>query len=206
MKNILLILICTLLFSCSETEEVAFLLKTDAKMNKGQFELVIQDCEQFLRQNEKSHRAWTLMGWAYLKSDSLKKAEECFLKSVSIEPKWENALVGMGTLRRKQGDLNGAREFYQKAISVLPENAEAFSSLLVIELLEGNYDKAVEYGEKSWSLRKNNSAIPANLSLAYHYVDSIEKRDAFFEEAKRLKYHRLSTLEKLFNQPKVPFK
>ena len=103
-----------------------------------------------------------------------------------------------GATYRSLGDNENARKSYLEAIRILPENAEAYSSLLVIELLEGNDEKAVEYGEKAWGYRKDLAGIPANLSVAYHYLGEPDKRDYFYKEAEKLGYHRLETLVDIF--------
>jgi Flp pilus assembly protein TadD len=134
-----------------------------------------------------------------LKTDQVDKANECFDKSLSINPRWDNAHVGKGAAYRKSGDNDNARKSYLKAIDIVPNNAEAFSSLVVIELLEGNHKKAVEYGEKGWALRKDLPIIPANLAIAYHYLGDYSRRDQYYKQAKRLGYHNLQTLKDIMD-------
>jgi tetratricopeptide (TPR) repeat protein len=198
-------IVTTLLFSiliaiigCSKLDENKQLLALDEKMKSGQYELVINEGEKFVKTYPDSFKGWNILGWGYLKSDQLKKAENCFEKSITINGEWDNSYVGKGVLYRKLGLLDKARQNYKKAISLVPDNAEAFTSLLVIELMEGNDQKAVEYGEKAWSLRKDFASIPANLSVAYHYSGDLEKRDQFYNHAKRLNYHNLKGLRELF--------
>jgi len=187
------------LFGCSKSEDTKKLISIDHKMNSGQYDYVIQESEKYVQNYPNSFKGWNLLGWAYLKTDQLQKAEQCFNKAININDKCDNAYVGKGVLYRKMGKLDKARQSYLKATSLVPDNAEAFSSLLVIELMDGNDKKAVEYGEKAWALRKNLPSIPANLTIAYHYLGDLKERDKFYKHAKDLGYHNLQAIEDIIN-------
>lgn len=166
--------------------------------DRGQYEQLIATTGRYLDTHPESAVAWSRMGWGHLKLEHPGEAEICFKKALSLDSNWDNAYVGLGALYRKQGEMDKARESYEEAIRLVPDNAEAFASLLVIELMEGNDARAVEYGERAWELRKTNPTIPANLSVAYHYVEDFERRDIFYGHAKRLGYHYLQGLEDIF--------
>ncbi|KAF1079182.1 MAG: hypothetical protein GQF41_4485 [Candidatus Rifleibacterium amylolyticum] len=184
---------------CTESEDTRKLLEIDRVMNGGRYAQAVAEGEKYVGRFPESYKGWSILGWAYLKSDQAKKAEECFDKALTINEKWDNAYVGKGVLYRQQGKLDLARQSYLKATALVPENAEAFSSLVVIELIEGNDAKAVEYGEKAWALRKDYPSIPANLAIAYHYLGNMQKRDEFFKHAQRLGYHDLESVQDIFN-------
>jgi tetratricopeptide (TPR) repeat protein len=198
-KVIFILFIGVMLFGCSKSEDMDTFVSIDRKMNSGQYEYVIQETEKYIQDYPDSFKGWNLLGWAYLKMDQLQKAEECFTRSININDKWDNAYVGKGVLYRKMGKLDKARQSYLKATSLVPDNAEAFSSLLVVELLDGNNKEAVEYGEKAWALRKNLPSIPANLSIAYHYLGDFTKRDEFYKHAKELGYHNLQAIDDIID-------
>ncbi|MBI1249122.1 tetratricopeptide repeat protein [bacterium] len=188
---------------CSEigsdpTDNVSQLREIDARFHSGQIREVKIDLEMYLQEHPKSFRGWSLLGWAHLNSGNFESAKQCFDKSIAINAQSDNAYVGLGSMYRRQGDMAKARESYKRAIDILPDNPEAYSSLLVIELMDGNSEKAVEYGEKAWATRKNLASIPANLSVAYHYLGNTTKRDEFFQHAKRLNYKSLDTLKDIF--------
>lgn len=198
-KLILMSFLIVTLFSCSNSDDTKDLMSIDRKMNNGQYEEVIQEGNKYVKNYPKSFKGWNQLGWAYLKTDQLENAEQCFNKSIAINEKWDNAYVGKGVLYRKIGNLDKAKQNYLKAIELVPDNAEAFSSLLVIELMEGNDKKAVEYGERAWKLRKDLPSIPANLAVAYHYLGDLKKRDEFFNLADELGYHNVQAIEDIFN-------
>lgn len=159
----------------------------------------LSEARKYVKDYPRSAQGWCVLGWAYLKSDELSYANECFDRSLSIDPRFDNAHVGKGAMYRKSGDLQSARASYRKAISIVPKNPEAFSSLSAIEILEGNDQKAVEYGERAWALRKDLATIPANLAIAYHYLGDYSKRDYYYKRAKHLGYSRLDSLRDVFD-------
>jgi len=198
-KAVLILFFAAIFFGCSESENTKKLMSIDLKMNSGQYEDVIREGDKYVKSYPGSFKGWNLLGWAYLKTDQLEKAEQCFSQSININDKWDNAYVGKGVVYRKMGKLEKAKQSYLKATSLVPDNAEAFSSLLVIELMNGNDKKAVEYGQKAWALRKDLPSIPANLAIAYHYSGDPKKRDEFFNLAKNLGYHNLQAIEDIIN-------
>ncbi|MBU1109950.1 MAG: tetratricopeptide repeat protein [Candidatus Riflebacteria bacterium] len=198
-KVIAILLIGIVLLGCSSTDDAKRLVQIDRKLNSGQFENVIQESKEYLQKYPDSCRGWNILGWAYLNSNNLEDAEKSFDKAIAIDKKWDNAYVGKGVMYRKMGQLDKARQNYLQAVSLVPDNAEAFSSLLVIELMAKNNKKAVEYGEKAWKLRKNLPSIPANLAVAYHYINDHAKRDEFFKHASDAGYSNLQGLKDIFS-------
>ncbi len=172
--------------------------KIDYHMKQGEYELAIRKAQDYLDKHPESYLMWCLLGWAYLNTGQLIKAEGCFTQSIGLNPDWDNGYVGMGVLNRKRGDLDKAIQNYETAISLEPSNAEAFSRLMVIELMRGNYKKAVDYGEKAWRLRKDLPSIAANLSIAYHYWGDNYKREEFYKIAEQMGYPNLKEMNDLF--------
>jgi len=180
-------------------DNIQQLQEIDSRFNNAEYDYVIQELKIYLDKYPESYKGWNLLGWAYLKNDQLEQAEQSFNNSIGINAEWDNSYVGKGALYRKLGDLDKANQSYQQVLSLFPENAEAYSSLVVIELMRGNDKKAVEYGEKAWELRQDLPSIPANLSIAYHYLGDFIKRDEFYGYAQELDYHNLQALQDIFD-------
>ncbi|MEO0796525.1 MAG: tetratricopeptide repeat protein [Verrucomicrobiota bacterium] len=194
-----LLLIAISLAGCTKSEDIIRLSEIEERLYSGQYDLVVEDLNAYLRDYPESSHGWNTLGWTYIKTDRIKEGEACFQKSISLNPESDNAYVGLGAMNRILGNTDKARQNYMRAISIVPENPEAYASLVAIELMEGNYNKAVEYGELAWDLRKDYGTIPANLAIAYHYAGNEAKRDEYFEHAKRLNYHNLTGLKEVFS-------
>lgn len=206
MRLLLLNLTCIIFALCAcdridlkQKQDLSKIKMINARFNKGDYEYALTEASKYTTDYPNCEQGWCLLGWSHAKLDNLESSIECFNKAIALDPKSDNAFVGIGVARRKAGDLKGARQAYQEATRILPENAEAFSSLLVIEILERNYEAAVNYGEKAWALRKDLPSIPANLSVAYHYLKNEKKKRYYYQQAKRLGYHKLDALDKIFN-------
>jgi len=167
--------------------------------NRDESEAALKEAKKYVKDFPDSCEGWCLMGWIYLDFDKYDKAEECFDKCLEIDENWDNAYVGKGSMYRGMGENQKARSAYRKAIDILPDNAEAYASLLVIELMEGNDQKAVECGEKAWAISTDQPVVPANLSVAYHYLGDQQKRDYFYDQAARLGYHNLDRLQQIYS-------
>lgn len=186
-------------FTKSAREDQSRIDRINERISNGDLANGLSEAKKYVEDYPRSAQGWSVLGWAYLKSDELNSANECFDRCLQIDPRFDNAYVGRGAMYRKRGDLQNARISYQKAISIVSDNPEAFSSLSAIEILEGNDEKAVEYGERAWALRKDLATIPANLAIAYHYLGDHSKRDYFYKEAERLGYSRLQTVKDIFD-------
>jgi tetratricopeptide (TPR) repeat protein len=184
--------------SDADVDDMPRLTQIDRAFLNRDFDSALPQALNYVEDYPRSCQGWSLLGWIYLETDEHEKANDCFDKSLNINPKWDNAYVAKGVMYRKDGDNERARQSYLKAISIVPDNAEAYSSLLVIELINGNDQMAVEYGEKAWALRKDLPSIPANLAMAYHYLGNHAKRDRYYQDAERLGYARLQTLKDVF--------
>lgn len=194
-----LVLVTAVPGAVAADDDMPRLMKIDRKFNTGDFVIVLDEGTKYVEDYPRSYQGWTMLGWAYLKTDQLEKAKECFDRAISIDSTWDNSHVGKGALYRKLNDHENARKSYLEAIRLRPQNAEAYASLMVIEILEGKDEKAVEYGEKAWALRKDLSSIPANLAVAYHYLGDMKNRNKYTKYAELLGYYRMDTLQEIFD-------
>lgn len=203
LHHLLFIVLLQLLIACDNAslavDNTSRLNEIDAVFNSGRYRLALEQLTDYRKDHPKSYRALSLTGWGYVKLDDLDQANDYFDQSLLLNPKWDNAYTGKGVIYRKQGNLPAAREAYAEAIRLYPKNAEAYSSLLVIDILEKDFASAANNGEKSWELRQDLASIPANLAIAYHYLENEEKKWFFYEKAKALNYHRLQSVDDIFD-------
>src|SRR5688572_33398296 len=78
------------------SEDSPRLERIDRRFEAGDFDYALREAAKYVQAYPRSFKGWGLLGWAYLKTDQLEKAQECFDKSLRINPQWENAHVGKG--------------------------------------------------------------------------------------------------------------
>ena len=195
MRSLFLLLTAVLLFSCSdEFRDRVMIRHIDRMFEEGRYEKAKVSVDSLLHKNPAHELGWTLKGHIEERLNNDSVAEVAYVMALSINPKLEQALTGMGIILRKRKEYDRAAGYYAKAIAVNPEYAQAYSSLVTIELKRKNFSNAVSLGEKAYMLDDNDAKIAANLSIAYHYFGDIESRDKYYSIAKKLKYKRLDIL------------
>jgi tetratricopeptide (TPR) repeat protein len=199
MRNVFLLVAALSLFSCSdEFRNRVMIQHIDRLFDEGKYEKAKVSVDSLLNKNPDHKLGWTLKGHIEEKLDNDSVAEVAYTKALSIDPKLEQALTGMGIILRKRKEYDRAAGYYAKAIAVNPEYAQAYSSLVTIELKRKNFSNAVSLGEKAYVLDSTDPVIAANLSIAYHYFGDIENRDKYYSIAKKLKYKNLDVLLMIF--------
>ena len=206
MRRLLAALALTCLVSCSDLEELlkprdngAEVLAINKLYERGDNQQAQQRIDAYLVKYPKSSQGHRLKGWIEFTLEHDALARTAFERAIELNPKEDNAHVGLGALARRQNDFVLARKHYQRAIAMEPKNPEALASLVVVELKTKNYPGAVQVGERARTLDPENPVVLANLSVAYHYVGDEKKRDQLFSLAKQKGYTKGDRLEKLFS-------
>ena len=117
-----------LLFSCLETEkedDVERLTELQKLFFSNQPEKINTQLQDYLKTYPKSATAHRMMGWTCLELEKKDCAKTYFNKAIALNPKADNAYVGLGVLARKENDLDGARKNYKKAIEILPNKSRS---------------------------------------------------------------------------------
>jgi chemotaxis protein methyltransferase WspC len=83
--------------------------------NRGRFIEAIGLCERFLRDNGLSAPAYFLMGMISQAAGERDRAEECFRKTVYLDPNHDEALLALALLAEGRGDKNAAAGFRLRA-------------------------------------------------------------------------------------------
>lgn len=170
----------------------------DRRVDQGAYASAIDELPRYIAEHPKSYRAWSLLGFAYARSDQPDRALAAFDESLKLNPEWDNAYVGKGVVHRMRGELDEALASYRRAIELSPRNSHAYTSIAVIEIQRGNDDAAVAAAEQAWSLDRRTPEVAANLAVAYHYAGDTAKRQEMYEHAERLGYPKLESLDDIF--------
>jgi chemotaxis protein methyltransferase WspC len=83
--------------------------------NQGHFDEAIAACEQQLRQKGLSAPTYFLMGMICQAAGDRRRAEECFHKTVYLDPRHDEALLALALLAERRGDHDAATGFRRRA-------------------------------------------------------------------------------------------
>jgi len=83
--------------------------------NLGRFDEAIAACERHLQQKSPSAPAYYLMGMICQAAGDRPRAEECFKKTVYLDPRHDEALLALALLAERRGDHEAAAGFRRRA-------------------------------------------------------------------------------------------
>ena len=96
--------------------EPSLLLDQAAELaNRGRFAEAIAECERHLRQKGPAAPPYYLMGMICQAAGDRRRAEDCFQKTVYLDPTHDEALLALALLAERRGDQNAAAGFRRRA-------------------------------------------------------------------------------------------
>jgi chemotaxis protein methyltransferase WspC len=101
--------------SCSGGDEPPLLDQAALLANQGRFDEAVVACECHLRIKGMSSPAYYLMGMIYQAAGNRTRAEDCFHKTVYLDPIHDEALLALALLAERRGDLDAAQGFRRRA-------------------------------------------------------------------------------------------
>jgi Flp pilus assembly protein TadD len=154
---------------------------------------------EYVKGKPKDASAWTVLGNCYRDLDQDALAEQAYQTALQLDRKATGAYIGLGVIARKREDYNKALDYYIQALKVEPSSAKAWTSAAIVAMKLSDDGKAVEFAEHAWELDKSDAGIAANLCIAYHYAGRLKDRDRMYQQARRLKYSDMETIDKIFS-------
>lgn len=101
---------------CSRHINEPSLLDQAAELaNKGMFNEAVATCEQHLQSHGLSSSAYYLMGMICQAAGNRQRAEDCFHKTVYLDPLHDEALLALALLAERRGDHAAAAGFHRRA-------------------------------------------------------------------------------------------
>ena len=95
------------------------------------------------------HFALSNLGWAYYNKKEYVLAEKFYLKALEIDPKFVNALAGLGKTYTAMGRSSEAVATLEKAVKDYPALGQLYLDLARAYTLSGEYKKALDAYEKA---------------------------------------------------------
>jgi len=123
--------------------------------------------EYLVRKDSSSVDTWILRGnFFWVKGDS-KKARECFLKAIKIDPENKEAIYQLAGIYSLSEPEKGI-EYFKRYAELAPENAaDAYYKVGTLYSLSGNYRKMEEYLKKAAA--SDAYYLPPRYMLAEYY-------------------------------------
>jgi len=137
-----------------------------------------QQAAQLDPQGELGLRALNNQGSVYLALGELSVAERLYRQAVERNPRYEDALVNLGTVcqmrareladpARQQDRLRQAISYYERALAIRPNHYEAYGNLGVAFQDLGEYEKAQGAYQQALHLNPNDPKVLKNLGTLF---------------------------------------
>ncbi len=97
------------------------------------------------------------LGWAYYNKKEYSLAERCYLEALDLEPRFINAMRGLGLTYIATGRIDEAAEILERAVKDYPEFAPLYFDLGKIYTLSHDYEKALHAYHKITELAPNTA-------------------------------------------------
>lgn len=141
--------------------------------------------------------------WASLalEQGNLEQAYERIQHSLSLDDRFDQTYVLLGSYYAQQNKWEEAREAYRKATELNPRNIEAWSGLGVAERRLGNVQGAIQANLKALEIRPNDYITHRNLAVLYQEIGDIQSALQHAQTAlQRAPERDRAALQQLINQ------
>jgi adenylate cyclase len=143
---------------------------------------------------------YTLLGSTYLidaiqfggksPAQSIKRAEECAQKAISINDSFASALSLMAGIRRSQGKWDEAVEYGEKAVAINPNDPNMMVSLALTIHYLGRFDEAIALTEKAMRICPYYPAMyltvqAASYVVAGRYQEAIKACELWLDRSRK---------------------
>lgn len=144
--------------------------------------------QEMLELDDGNALIWANLGAVEQQAGDVKRAIECFEKSVQFNPQLAQSWTALGLLLQKQGDTYRAISCFARAIHEEPEDARAHNYLAITVKGLGWADAAESELQKALDLKPDYGIAHFNLALML-----LERRPPAIELARR-HYEKALTL------------
>jgi len=110
---------------------------------------------------------WLEEGWALSHAGNHAGAADAYSRAVELNPRLEQAYVGLGEARAALGMKEEALEDFGKALSLDPEGAGAYHGRGLLSASRSDYREAVEDYGRAIALDPKNAAYYVDRGMAY---------------------------------------
>jgi len=138
--------------------------------------------------------AWEHLGTFYLRDENrMKDAQNCFQRSVDINPSRISAHINLGSVFILEGNSDNATEQFNAVLKLSPNDADANCDLGYISTLRGQFDDAIAYYNKAIQINPDFASAFHNRGLAFEAKNDWTNAIQDFRAAIRLDSNHAST-------------
>ena len=141
---------------------------------------------------KKNYIFYNILGYAYQELGELKKAEDSYLKSLSLNNNFLEAKFNLAVLFYKKKILNKAEELFIDYIDQDKNNYLCYFNLGVINFEKKDYLKAIDFLKKTVDLQKDFYYGYHQLGLAYEKENNIEEAIKSYQIANKINKDNLN--------------
>ncbi len=158
------------------------LKKSEILSKKHNSKATIIAADKVIENNNKSAKAYYLLGEGYFNQEKYGLARKNYEKSISINKNYADAYMGLAKCYLIEKKYNKAEKEYLKVISLDKKNAEAYHNLGIILAKKNKYSEAIKYLEKAISLKPDMKKAYLNIGILYEKTGNKEKAIKNYEK------------------------
>lgn len=138
--------------------------------------------EEIIRLDYNNIDALISLGVIYFNEGLYTKAENLFLKAISIEPVNEEALYNLGVLYSATGNVHSAVDLLNSAAKINPQNGKIYQTLGLFYLQNQSYDEAEKILLKAVSIDQGLIEAKIGLIILYQNQNRLKKSAKYINQ------------------------
>ena len=150
----------------------ATLATIPALVGHSRTDLAVSHWEQAVRLNEKDDKAWDNFGDALMQKarETLDlsyygHAESAYTQALALNPKNENALIGMAWVNGGRHEFEKSTDWANKALAIDPQSNDAYGLIGDADVEMGRYDAAYTDYQKMLDIRPDSASYSRGAHL-----------------------------------------
>ena len=161
---------------------IAYLNRSDAYSQKGDFDRVIADASEAIRLDPKAVIAFNNRGLAYKSKGDNERAFADFDAAIKLNPNFALAYVNRGFARSTMGETERALADYDEALRIDPKSTLGYNNRGWAYHLKGDHDRAIADFTRAIEIDPNMALAYANRGTAFTAKGENERAVADFRK------------------------
>ncbi len=165
---------------------VSWINKSGIFFERGEYDRVIECCDEAIKLNPDREEAWLNRGLAFMARKDPNKALKSFEEALVVNPNNPETLTLRGNAYRRLGKLEESLASYSKANDVAPEYLNAWFQKGITLGMLGRLEEAIECFSQAIKLDKSFAPAYYHLANALNKLDRNEEAIEYYRKALKL--------------------